>query len=191
MSQINETTKYYLFYKLVPDILDLNLESKSKTSENYKLEVFTPSIFRIIPRGFCNITAIYFWILYLLKILRGRESYSIFLVYQKESNKLIHFTFVLSKSLKFPFMGKYDVNIGPVYTDINFRGRGITRFVVNSILQIYGIKRIYWWITSESNTISQIVAEKLGFTLVGYGKKERRFLMSKYIIEKYIKMTSE
>jgi len=191
MSQINETTKYYLFYKLVPDILDLNLESKSKTSENYKLEVFTPSIFRIIPRGFCNITAIYFWILYLLKILRGRESYSIFLVYQKESNKLIHFTFVLSKSLKFPFMGKYDVNIGPVYTDINFRGRGITRFVVNSILQIYGIKRTYWWITSESNTISQIVAEKLGFTLVGYGKKERRFLMSKYIIEKYIKMTSE
>ena len=191
MSQINETTKYYLFYKLVPDILDLNLESESKISENYKLEVFTPSIFRIIPRGFCNITAIYFWILYLLKILRGRESYSIFLVYQKESNKLIHFTFVLSKSLKFPFMGKYDVNIGPVYTDINFRGRGITRFVVNSILQIYGIKRTYWWITSESNTISQIVAEKLGFTLVGYGKKERRFLMSKYIIEKYIKMTSE
>ena len=151
MSQVNETTKYYLFYKLVPDILDLNLESESKISENYKLEVFTPSIFRIIPRGFCKITAIYFWILYLLKILR----------------------------------------VGPVYTDINFRGRGITRFVVNSILQIYGIKRTYWWITSESNTISQIVAEKLGFTLVGYGKKERRFLMSKYIIEKYIKMTSE
>lgn len=78
MGQINKNTKGYSFYKLVPSTLDLNLDSEFKVSKNYKLEVFTPSIFRIIPKGFWNITSISFWILYLPKILKGREGYFIY-----------------------------------------------------------------------------------------------------------------
>lgn len=84
-------------------------------------------------------------------------------------------------------MEESDLHIGPVYTDPNFRGKGITKFVLNSILQKYGTKRSYWWVTSNLNSVSQIVAERLGFTLVGYGRKERKFLINRYVIKNLLK----
>jgi len=69
-------------------------------------------------------------------------------------------------------MGKNDLQIGDVWTDPSFRGRGIATIAITNILARFSKEdKTFWYVVEDTNKSSIKVVEKLGFKLVGYGKK--------------------
>jgi len=73
-------------------------------------------------------------------------------------------------------MNKEDLQIGDVWTDPLFRGKGIARIaIINVLCSFSNNDKVFWYIVEDTNKPSVKVAEKIGFELVGYGKRFSRF----------------
>lgn len=94
---------------------------------------------------------------------------------------LVHTSYVVSKCRKFPFMGKDDYEIGPCFTDPQYRGQGIYPSVLCWICNSIGNDNTaFYMIVDESNTSSIRGIEKAGFKKCGIVKIAgftRRYLL--------------
>ncbi|MDA9282325.1 GNAT family N-acetyltransferase [Pseudomonadales bacterium] len=74
---------------------------------------------------------------------------------------------------RFSFMAENDKQFGNVAVLQKYRGRNIAFGMM-----LYGLDKIYaenyWYLVAESNHVSVRVAEKSGFSLVGYGCKVQK-----------------
>lgn len=81
-----------------------------------------------------------------------------------DADKLVHFSYIIPKVFRFPFMKKGDIQIGPCLTSENYRKKGIYGAVLQYIVAEYATKgRSLWIYTAEHNIASQSVIEKVGF----------------------------
>ena len=80
-----------------------------------------------------------------------------------------------------------DLQIGPIWTQENHRGKGIASYAIQKILEAYKKQnRRFWYIVREENSISRQFIERFGFTAYGKGIKKKRFglgVMGSFIIE--------
>jgi RimJ/RimL family protein N-acetyltransferase len=90
------------------------------------------------------------------------------IVYLRDGNTIVHSSYLIPKNIRFPFMGKNDLQIGPCYTNENYRGKGIYTTVLKLIPQVLAEpNRTFWIFTTEHNFISQRAIERSGYLRIG------------------------
>ena len=101
---------------------------------------------------------------------------------QSEDGRLIHTSVVMPKCLKFQYLKKGECEIGPCYTNAEYRGRGIYPCVLKHILSDYGAD-MYYMTVGETNVSSIRGIEKAGFTRYGFIEKTKFFKFYRYAEE--------
>lgn len=158
-----------------------SLVDKGNLDPSFEYEMWAPSFFKVFPARFFRIKFIIWYLFDLFNIFKS-NCYRVFIVRYKR--KIIHHTFIFPAFFRFPFMGENDLQIGDVWTDPSFRGRGIATIAIMNVLsEISKEDKTFWYVVEDTNKSSIKVVEKLGFQLVGYGKKFPRcgsFLLGFY-----------
>lgn len=98
--------------------------------------------------------------------------------YVKHGHEIIHTSYVMQKSYKFPFMKKNDFEIGPCFTKSEYRGKGIYPSVINRIQSdVLTDKNSIYMIVRSDNISSIKGIEKSGFINVGFvNKKGKKYI---------------
>lgn len=86
--------------------------------------------------------------------------------YVRDGSRVVHTSYVIPKCRKFPFLNKNDFEIGPCYTDKEYRGLGIYPQVLKHII-INGEGTTYYMIVSDTNKSSIRGVQKAGFEICG------------------------
>lgn len=159
----------------------------------YHYQIWSPGLFELFPKGNFdsksglvklnfNKIVLYWRFLYYLIL---NHVFSIFIIYR--NNNIVHYTMILSKSFKFPFMGKDDIQFGPSWTHPDERKQGLMKFALHTYIKKFNKQeRKYWWVCRENNTVSRIAIEKKGFNLYGIGTKKSILplgILSRFTIE--------
>ena len=159
----------YIFYKGHANTM--NVVNK-KLDKNYYFKIWKPKIYKIAPRGLFSIIFFIYWICHYLKLFRN-SFYSIYLIYYK--NEIVHYSVVLPKFFKTPFMKKNDLQIGPIGTKKEHRRKGLAAYAIQEIIKSYkNPNKKIWYLTRKENIISGQVIEKFGFKAYGEGFRKGR-----------------
>lgn len=159
----------YIFYK--KNINKIN--SQIELEENYSFCIWRPGINKIFIKGLdvSLFTMLICWIMHHLRLFRGRD-YSIFVVLYNNS-EIAHYSMVLPKSFRFPFMKKDDLQIGPSWTNPKHRRKGLLSFAIAKMHETFKDKdRNFWYITKEENIPSNAAIIKIGFVKFGEGVRK-------------------
>jgi len=172
----------YMFYVLrSQDIKHVDVT----LSGHYSFEFWKPTIPTIVPKSLFKAPFFVWSVLHYLKLF-STPNYSIFMVYL--GKKMVHYSVVLPKYFRTPFITKNDLQIGPVWTHNEHRRNGIASYVIQKILQSYKKRgRKFWYIVREENIASRRLAEKAGFILYGKGVRKKKFgirAIGTFVIEK-------
>jgi glycosyltransferase involved in cell wall biosynthesis/RimJ/RimL family protein N-acetyltransferase len=135
----------------------------------YTWTLWRPSWRRLWPRGLPPWPFAIWWLFHYLRLFANRD-YSLLLVY--EGKRCIHHTCVVPGYFRFPFMNEDDLQIGYTRTTEGHRGEGLAVFAATKVIQLLSRNgRQLWYVVHETNTASQHVAERSGFSLVGRGRR--------------------
>lgn len=141
-------------------LLYKNSETRKSIEINkkYKVEIFRPSLFRFRLHK-SGILIYIFWYLFTF----GRY----FILYIKDGDRIIHYSHCFTKFYKFPFMTRKDLEIGPCWTDSQYRGQSLYPFAISHIYeQFRGKYKNFYIFTSQDNIASQRGIEKAGFVKI-------------------------
>lgn len=98
------------------------------------------------------------------------------------NGELVHTSYVIPKCYKFPFMSKWDYEIGPCFTHPKYRGKGIYPQMLKYICSSIGTKKtVFYMIVDETNLSSIKGIEKAGFQRCGTIKVTR--ILKRYQLE--------
>ncbi len=157
---MNRDKNILYFYKFT-------CESKSRDiniDKMYTVFVFEPSPLQLkLHPG--NMLLYLFWYIFTF----GR--YSIYYIKNKDG-KIIHYSHLLPKFFKFPFMKDGDLEIGPCWTHEEYRGQNLYPYTISRIVTDRCKNgRVFYMMTDETNIPSQKGIEKAGFSLFSKGVK--------------------
>lgn len=112
------------------------------------------------------------WI-YIFWFIATQGEYKVIYLYDKD--RIIHYSHLLPKFFKFPFMKACDIEIGPSWTDKNFRGKGIFPSVIQYIIENFKKEgRDFYILIHSTNKASLNAIQKTGFELCGTGYKTNK-----------------
>lgn len=135
--------------------------------KEYQIEQFIPT-FCTLKKHRGNILLYIFWFV----ITLGRYK----IIYLRNNNEIVHYTHILPKFFKLPFLNFNDLEIGPSWTKESYRGKGIFPAVINYIIQSFNEKgRIFYAFTHVDNLASQKAIQKSGFHRWANGHKTEFF----------------
>lgn len=147
------------------------------------LEVWTPSLWRILPPGLPLYPFAVWWLFHQFRVFRNRQYMVIFI---RDGKRVIHRTTVVPCYFRFPFMASNDVQVG-VWTDPKHRGCGLAVMALQKAVELTReSSRRMWYIVRETNLPSIRVAEKWGLALAGRGRRIPRFgikVFGKFLLE--------
>lgn len=171
-----------LFYKLT-DVSKIIYNSPLKVDDNFRVDLFVPGLFKILPSNCIKFSFFIWWLFWLLRILKGK--YFIGLIYK--DNKVIQHFLLLPKFFKYPFMDLGDYQIGDVWTDPTYRGHNLSPYSISVIVKNHlKLEKSIWYLTTTDNKASISVTKKLGipFFNLGFVNKESYFYFFKTNIYK-------
>jgi len=127
---------------------------------------FTPTLFGLKQHAGSSLIFLFWYV-----FTRGK--YRIF--YGLDTNgETVHYSVVLPKFFKFPFMRGEDLEIGPCWTHEAYRGKQIYPVVIAHILNRFRKEgRSFFMLTHRENRASRRGIEKAGLLLWGSGGKSR------------------
>jgi ubiquinone/menaquinone biosynthesis C-methylase UbiE/GNAT superfamily N-acetyltransferase len=184
----------YVFYALT--LPDRASSSTELAASGYRCVTWTPGLHRVVPAALLRHQhrdspirfrhLVYFWIHHYLSLFRTRREYLILLVLRGE--ELAHYSLVRSRDFRFPFMGAGDIQVGPVWTHPNHRGRGLASYALAMIRARWADTHCrLWWVCSRDNTPSNRVATRQGLSIVGQGFRRKKLglrLFGRFCIER-------
>jgi len=142
--------------------------------DRYDIEIFSPTLFQLKKHS-VKVYIYLFWFLF------TKGQYRI--IYVKKDNTIIHYTHILPKFFKFPFMNSKDLEIGPSWTDELYRGKEIFPAVIAYTVQYFKEeKRTFYAFAHIDNIPSQKAILKVGFSKWMNGYKTEK--LGIYRIEK-------
>jgi RimJ/RimL family protein N-acetyltransferase len=107
-------------------------------------------------------------IFYLYAMMRGTASTYRIAIATDESRVVRGFALVKEGDFRFPFMAPQDVQLGPVWTSPDYRGRGLaTNLCRLALFEITGSAKNVWWLCRHENEPSKAIAKKLGLNVEG------------------------
>ncbi len=109
-------------------------------------------------------------LLYMFWFLFSKSKMLIFYIEDKETGEIAHYSNVLPKIFKFPFMKKGDFHIVNCQTNLKFRGNNLYPFALSKIIEHKKGSDI--WIGTRKNNIPSVKGiEKAGFKKISEGRK--------------------
>lgn len=93
------------------------------------------------------------------------------LYYVVENGQIVHTSYVIPKCFKFPFLSTDDFEIGPCFTHLAYRGKGIYPKVLRFILTTGRDKSHFFMLVHSTNQSSIKGIEKAGFSKCGVCEK--------------------
>lgn len=166
-------TNSYVFFRF-NDKDVVSIDNTDDILGPYTLEIFSPSL-RRLKRHQSN------WIIYLFWFFITRGRYKI--VYISDGNMIIHYTHILPKFFKLPFMSSKDLMIGPAWTMESYRGKGIFPAVIIDIVKNFKkVRRSFHIFAHVDNIASQKAIEKAEFYKWTTGYKTKK--LGIYKVEK-------
>ena len=140
-----------------------------------EMHVFSPSLNKLCLSRHGSLPIYLFW------YMCSSRRYQVYYVF--DNDEVVHFSHVLWKNPKFTFMNWDDIEIGPCWTSLEYRGQGICTFVLRKIVRDYQNKANHIYMFTDShNTASKRSILKAGFRHIGNGTKSR--LIGRYRITK-------
>lgn len=91
--------------------------------------------------------------------------------YVVKNGVVAHYSYVIPKCFKFPFLKENDYEIGPCQTKKEFRGQGLYPMVLKKIVATEFSSSNYFMIVHESNVCSIKGIKKAGFVECGRVEK--------------------
>lgn len=145
--------------------------TQKKTEVDIEIHKFTPSLFKLFlkneNKNFKSAVArLYF------RLMAGKK-YVVYYVLSPEGG-IMHTSTVMPSCFKFRYLGKNDCEIGPCYTNKEFRGRGIYPKVLRYITSDY-IAESFYMTVHKDNASSIRGIEKAGFKRCGWIIKSKVF----------------
>lgn len=156
----------YLYKINSTDVKNRPIESHGEID----LKVFTPSLRGLFLKGEkAGIKAACARLMFHALTLGKAQIY-----YVRSGNDIIHTSYVIPACVKFSFMSRNDLEIGPCYTYPAFRGKGIYPKVLSEICRrrANDISSFYM-IVDETNLPSIKGIEKAGFVRCGSVQKSK------------------
>jgi len=169
----------YLFYKQHTD------QTISCPCEDPSLQVsfWKPRWCRVRPRGIPGCAVLGYWALHYLRIFRNCD-YTFLSIFK--DGVLVHHAAGYPSYFRFPFMANNDMQIGYVWTNPMYRGRGLGTLGVKLLVnELRTPNRALWYVVNRDNKSSICLAEKADFQYVGKGSKQAKWkisLLSRYNI---------
>lgn len=97
----------------------------------------------------------------------------------RDADGLAHTSLVTPGWFRFPLMAKQDIQIGSTWTAEAKRGQGLARVAIAEINRRWqGQFARSWYIVDSENTASIRVIERMGYALIGEGRRTRPFGVS-------------
>ncbi|PHR27868.1 MAG: hypothetical protein COA36_07870 [Desulfotalea sp.] len=157
-------------------------QDTSPLDKDYTYILWQPAFAKVYPTGSSLFPFVIWWLFHFLHVF-SNKNYAVLLVMHKY--KVIHRTLITPKYFRFPFMGNNDLQLGDIWTDPIFRGKGIATSAINYIFSHFSSRDItFWYVVNERNLASVNLAEKVGFSFCGKGKRYSRYGIS--IIGRYM-----
>lgn len=139
------------------------------------MEVWRPSLMHARPAGLPMMPYAIWALFWLFRIFRD-PGYSIYLIRDAATGKVIHRSHIFPRWLRFPFMKPGDLQIGDTFTDPDYRGNKLAEIALTKIASDLSQEgRTLWYVVREDNASSIRVAEKSGFKVIGKGDRYKRF----------------
>lgn len=126
------------------------------------LKIFKPTIYKLgLEKSDCLKKLLWF-------IITGGRMKIFYII---DGKNVAHYSVILPKNFRFPFMKKGDLQIGPCFTYPSHRGIGLYTLALKLIPLLFSKQTDLFWIyTTETNRISQRTIEKAGFGFQGLVK---------------------
>jgi len=119
------------------------------------------------------LSRMYFWL-----ITAGK--YKIY--YLCSGNDIVHTAYAVPKCMKFPFMHKGDIEIGPCVTALQYRRRGSYCYMIGYITSLKDYENAdFYMIVRKTNEASVKGIEKSEFVRIGEVRKKG--ILKKYVWE--------
>lgn len=133
--------------------------------EGYHAVLWRPSGAELRPPGFERHPFLMWGTMARLGLF-AREGYGVFVV--RRGRELAHYSCLLPKYQRFPFMGPQDLQIASTHTAPSHRGRGLAKAAVSALIRSHpGVR--FWYFASEDNIASLRVIRACGFEFAGAG----------------------
>jgi L-amino acid N-acyltransferase YncA len=169
---------------------DLGLAFRGKAFDalGYSWRFWRPSFCKPLPPGSW---APKYWIWFIFDLFKIFHSASYGVLVALRDGVVCHRSCVFPRFFRFPFMTSKDLQVGDVWTRAMDRGKGLATCGLQQICSVFsGTGAILWYLVDDTNNSSIRVAEKMGFELIGFGKKRSRFgcrFLGYYEIKEYLK----
>jgi lipopolysaccharide/colanic/teichoic acid biosynthesis glycosyltransferase/RimJ/RimL family protein N-acetyltransferase len=147
---------------------------RASLDKDLRWEVWKPSLRSLWPKGMKTGRLLWFarWLMHYLHVFATRE-YSMFLI--RNGERIVHRSVITPKYFGRPSMNKEDLGIGCVWTEPEYRGRGLGTYAIQEIIRLMSKPgRFFWYITRKGNFSSIAAAEHAGLLRVGIGTRTRR-----------------
>lgn len=168
--QSDRVTQYF-FYVLRSQAIK---HANTTLDEDYSTGLWKPALIKTAPKSPVRVKILFFiWTLFHYLGLFSNSNYSIFAIYF--GKQMVHYSVILPKYFRYPFMARSDLQIGPCWTHAGHRRKGIASYAIQEILELYKERdRKFWYIVREKNIASVQLVETAGFTLYGKGVRKKK-----------------
>ncbi len=171
---------HYLFY--VMDSCSLKTAPPAPR-ETRGLEEWSPSLLKVLPPGAPFYPFCVWWIFHYLRIFKNRDYKVVFI---REGDRVIQRSCLIPAFFRFPFMQPADLTV-VIWTAAGHRGKGLaTRALHEAIERSRQPQRKIWYVTKETNLASIRLAECLGFSFLGKGRRVSAFgfrILGRFIVD--------
>jgi lipopolysaccharide/colanic/teichoic acid biosynthesis glycosyltransferase len=170
------------FHFYVKDCL-VRSGSNPQSPEPRDIEVWEPSLRRILPPDSPRYPFLAFWLFHQLRVFRNRDYRVLFI---KEGNRVVQRCCLLPPFFRYPFMRSVDLNIS-TWTHPDYRRSGLAdRALAQAMNGSSRPSRRIWYITSETNAESMRLAERREFVFFASGRRVTTFgsrILGRFVLE--------
>lgn len=147
------------------------INCKQEHPSGFAIRYWRPGIFNWKPKG--KPLKYYIYTIFQLTGIFKNKSFAYIELLDKSTGVSAASLLVVPAHFKYPFMKKQDIQFTYVMTKPEYRGRRLAIILLQEAWARRSDRSgTAWYVTNSENTASIRVAEKTGFTLDGYGKRE-------------------
>jgi len=172
--------KYFLYTKKASDHTKLNLH----LPRGYTARIWKPEKLEMVPYGMQNMMTLFvtWWLMGKFGLFSCDDFCVCIIYYDKLA---VHYSVVLPRFFRVPFIAKNDLQIGPVSTNIDHRKKGLASFAINEIMNTFcSDSRTFWYITRTNNIASIKTCEKADF--VKYAECTRKPILGVDLLATFV-----
>jgi RimJ/RimL family protein N-acetyltransferase len=143
------------------------------STEGLAVDIWRPTLVSFRPRGAPLFPYAVWWTFHYTHVFANRECGVVLL---RSGDNVVHKSLVTPRYFRFADMSDDDLQIGAVYTRVDWRGKGIARAAVRIACEAWMNRCAkLWYIASEENRASIKLIEACGFRLAGTGARIDRY----------------